>query len=72
MTPAVRRQVVSAYRNRAVWIVDGPSRTGAGFRVVAGPLSADAVLTDPTLPPAGADETLARDPLIPRRAGPAR
>lgn len=72
VTPAVRRQVVSAYRDRAVWIIDGPSRTGAGFRVVAGPLSADAVLTDPTLPPAGADETLARDPLIPRRAGPAR
>lgn len=30
--------VVRAYPDRSVWIVDGPSRTGAGYRVVAGPL----------------------------------
>jgi 4-amino-4-deoxy-L-arabinose transferase-like glycosyltransferase len=36
----VRRRVVERYRDRSVWIVDGPTRTGEGFRVVAGPLTA--------------------------------
>jgi 4-amino-4-deoxy-L-arabinose transferase-like glycosyltransferase len=38
--PEVRAQVLQAYPDRRVWIVAGPSLTGAGFRVVAGPLTA--------------------------------
>jgi hypothetical protein len=34
---AVRAKVLAAYPDRPVWVVDGPSRTGAGFRVVGGP-----------------------------------
>jgi hypothetical protein len=36
----VRLQVLNAYQDRSVWIVDGPSLTQNGFRVVAGPLPA--------------------------------
>jgi hypothetical protein len=32
-----RRRLHRAYADRPVWIVDGPSRTGAGYRVVDGP-----------------------------------
>ena len=35
---SVRDQVVSVYRDRPVWIIEGPSITKAGFRIVAGPL----------------------------------
>jgi len=37
--PEIRIQVLNAYPNRPVWIVDGPSITHRGFEVVAGPLS---------------------------------
>lgn len=37
---SVRSAAIQAYVNRPVWIVDGPSVTGAGFKVAAGPLSA--------------------------------
>lgn len=37
--PSVRARLLAAYADRPVWLVDGPSVTGAGFRVVAGPLS---------------------------------
>jgi len=40
--PAVRAQVLREYADRPVWIVEGPSVTGAGFRVAAGPVSAAA------------------------------
>jgi hypothetical protein len=43
----VRRQVIEAYRDRRVWILEGPTRTGAGYRVVAGPLAAEAALALP-------------------------
>ncbi len=34
--------LAAAYRDRPVWIVDGPSRTSRGYRVAAGPLEAGA------------------------------
>lgn len=40
---AVTRALLSAYPDRAVWIVDGPSRTQSGYRIVAGPLASEAV-----------------------------
>jgi hypothetical protein len=41
----ITRQALQAYRDRAVWILDGPTRTGRGYRVVAGPLRADDLLS---------------------------
>jgi len=38
--PQVRAQVLHAYADRPVWLVDGPTVTGDGFAVVAGPLPA--------------------------------
>lgn len=46
-SPAVRKRLLEAYRDRKVWIVDGPSITGGGYRVAAGPLSADELLKTP-------------------------
>lgn len=37
--PEVRSALLSAYADRPVWVVEGPSVTGSGFRIVAGPLS---------------------------------
>jgi hypothetical protein len=37
-SPEVRREILDAYPDRLVWIVDGPTRTGSGFAVVAGPV----------------------------------
>jgi hypothetical protein len=42
----VRAQVLAAYPDRKVWLVDGPSITKQGYKVVAGPLSADTLLSD--------------------------
>lgn len=36
----VRDQLLRAYPDRPIWIVNGPTLTRAGFQVVAGPLSA--------------------------------
>jgi hypothetical protein len=36
--------VLEAYRDRMVWIIAGPSVTGEGYRVEAGPLPASALL----------------------------
>jgi hypothetical protein len=33
----VRAKVLAAYPDRPVWILDGPTRTGAGFKVVGVP-----------------------------------
>ncbi|MCW5979515.1 MAG: hypothetical protein KIT09_15665 [Bryobacteraceae bacterium] len=41
--PEVRAEAARAYRDRPVWLVDGPTVTGNGFRVVAGPLAASEV-----------------------------
>jgi hypothetical protein len=40
----VRARTLSAYADRPVWIVEGPSITGGGFKVVEGPLSARELL----------------------------
>jgi hypothetical protein len=42
----VRRRVLEAYRDRPVWVVDGPSQTGQGYRVVAGPLAAEQLMRE--------------------------
>lgn len=36
--PKTRDEVVQSFRDRRVWLVEGPSRTGSRFEVVAGPL----------------------------------
>jgi hypothetical protein len=43
-SPEVRRAVLSAYADRPVWIVAGPTVTGDGFRVERGPVSARQLL----------------------------
>ena len=43
--PEVRAQVVKAYADRPVWVVNGPSISHEGFMVVEGPLPANALLT---------------------------
>jgi hypothetical protein len=37
--PAARRAVVEAFPDRPVWVVEGPSLTGGGYRVIGGPLT---------------------------------
>lgn len=39
LSPEVTAQVAAAYPGWPVWLVDGPTITGAGYRVVAGPLA---------------------------------
>jgi hypothetical protein len=36
--PEIRARVIAAFPDRSVWIVNGPTITGRGFEVVAGPL----------------------------------
>lgn len=38
--PDITRAALLAYEDRPVWIIDGPSVTGAGFAVAAGPMPA--------------------------------
>ncbi len=42
--PDVRSKVLQAYPDRPVWILNGPSLTNAGFQIVEGPISAQALL----------------------------
>jgi len=42
---AVRSRVLEAYRNRSVWIIEGPSVTGTSYKVVAAPSLAHPALT---------------------------
>jgi len=42
--PEVRARTLNAYADRSVWIVEGPSITGDGFKVVTGPLPARELL----------------------------
>jgi hypothetical protein len=39
--PSVRAQVLRAFADRPVWILEGPSITHAGYRIAAGPLNAE-------------------------------
>ncbi len=43
--PEVRALVLKAYADRPVWLVNGPSITNGGFRVIAGPLPAYELIT---------------------------
>lgn len=45
-TADVRRATVAAYPDRPVYIIDGPTITGDGFRVTAGPLPPGSVAPD--------------------------
>jgi hypothetical protein len=52
--PEARRRLAEAYPDRTVWIVDGPTVTGDGYRVVAGPLPPGWLAVDQSSgPPAG-------------------
>lgn len=42
--PNLRLRILQAFRDRPVWIVNGPSLTNGGFQVVEGPLSVDVVM----------------------------
>jgi hypothetical protein len=43
-----RKQALTAYPDRQVWIIDGPSITHGGFKVVEGPLSAQKLIAEQT------------------------
>ena len=54
--PNVRNAVLAAFVDRPVWVVDGPTLTHEGYRVVAGPLSAADILAGrASIPPAAAE-----------------
>ena len=42
--PDVRRQLVAAYPGRSFCIVDGPTVTGDGYRILAGPMNGNELL----------------------------
>lgn len=42
---SIRVALVAAYPSRRFWVVDGPSITGGAYKVVAGPLTGEALLT---------------------------
>lgn len=44
---AVRQRLLEAYPDRQVWLIDGPSRTGTGYHVTAGPLSSSELMEKP-------------------------
>jgi hypothetical protein len=68
-SPEIRSKVIDAYRDRPVWFVAGPSITGRGYEVTAGPLDARAALRHG--PPGGAagDEGHVYDPVLSSPAG---
>jgi len=43
-SPEVRRQLLRAYHDRPVWILEGPARTGGGYRIAGGPTPASILL----------------------------
>ena len=47
--PEVRNAVLNAYADRPVWLIDGPSLTHSGFKVVGGPVSAQYLLAQPQI-----------------------
>ncbi len=42
--PEIRARALNAYADRTVWIIEGPSITGAGYKVIEGPLAARELL----------------------------
>ncbi len=47
---ATRRALVEAYPERSFWLVDGPTVTGDGYRIVAGPLRGAELVARPDAP----------------------
>lgn len=45
-SPEIRRQLLEAYPDRQVWLVDGPTLTGGEYVLRAGPLSAKSLLEE--------------------------
>jgi len=45
-SPDVRVRVLEAFADRPVWVLDGPTRTGDGFRIVRGPVPAAELLRE--------------------------
>lgn len=43
-SPATRRAVLAAFPDRPVWLVEGPTVSGDGYRIVAGPLEARSLI----------------------------
>jgi hypothetical protein len=43
-TVAARQALMQTYSDRPIWVVDGPTRSGGSYRVVAGPLKASDVI----------------------------
>ena len=60
-----REQVIQAFPDRAIWFVDGPSLTGDGYRVIAGPLTSEQALASPIPIDIAGDEIHAYDPVNP-------
>lgn len=52
---ALESQVLEAYADREVWVVDGPTLTGAGYRLVEGPVPARTLLARTSAGPGGVD-----------------
>lgn len=42
--PEVRTQLLKAYADRPIWIVDGPTRTNKSYKVIQGPIDANELL----------------------------
>lgn len=40
----IRHSLLSAYSDRQVWIVEGPTRTESGYKIVQGPISSEKLL----------------------------
>jgi hypothetical protein len=68
VSPEIRANLLNAYPDRTVWIIDGPTLTGRGFEVVAGPLTPAEARTSPLPPYFGARDVY--DPVNPPRRGP--
>jgi hypothetical protein len=43
-SPEARRAVLERFGGRQVWLVDGPTVTGDGYRIVRGPVRASALI----------------------------
>ena len=69
-SPELRAQVLAACPDRAVWIVDGPTLTGSGYRVVAGPVPPDSARHISIPPSAGGDDRRLYDPVSPHATSP--
>ncbi|MEZ5428819.1 MAG: glycosyltransferase family 39 protein [Pyrinomonadaceae bacterium] len=44
--PEIRQKLLQNYKDRQVWIVNGPTLTNGGYQIVRGPVSADQLLAE--------------------------